>query len=213
MRAALLLLLAVGLGSSGVGVARAQTDPVAAVIADSAGANAAGRIAINQAAGAGNVQANLAAISTGDADVASSQRIAHAAAGLSASSRLADQAFNGASGLVSINQASGAANAQVNVAVVAPSASVALVSNVSQARNSPGPVNQIEQLGDSVLSGVAAQGRRPEAAQAPGARQDASIASTALRNTSGVVQVNQTAGTGNVTSNVFVLRPPAGTFF
>jgi hypothetical protein len=115
--------------------------------------------------------------------------------------------------LVSINQASGASNAQVNVAVVAPSASVALVSNVSQARNSPGPVNQIEQLGDSVLSGVAAQGRRPEAAQAPGARQDASIASTALRNTSGVVQVNQTAGTGNVTSNVFVLRPPAGTFF
>ena len=51
------------------------------------------------------------------------------------------------------------------------------------------------------------------AAPAAEGRQDASIASTALRNTSGVVQVNQTAGTGNVVSNVFVLRPPAGTFF
>ncbi|MCQ9371835.1 hypothetical protein NQ024_11435, partial [Corynebacterium sp. 35RC1] len=73
--------------------------------------------------------------------------------------------------------------------------------------------HHIEPLADSALSGVASQSRRQDAAPAAEGRQDASIASTALRNTSGVVQVNQTAGTGNVVSNVFVLRPPAGTLF
>jgi hypothetical protein len=40
-----------------------------------------------------------------------------------------------------------------------------------------------------------------------------SIGADALKNVSGIVQINQTAGSGNVSSNSFVLRPPAGTFF
>ncbi|CAJ0787536.1 hypothetical protein LMG7141_01952 [Ralstonia condita] len=167
-----------------------------------AAAHATGRVAVNQASGTGNVQANLAALSTGEAGIVSSQRIGPAPWGLSASSRMAGSAFNGAAGLVSINQAGGAGNAQSNVALIAPTASV-----VQQQSH------HIEPLADSAMSGVAVQVRRQDAPQAAEGRQDASIASTALRNTSGVVQVNQTAGTGNVTSNSFVLRPPAGTLF
>ncbi|CAJ0887187.1 hypothetical protein R77567_03914 [Ralstonia sp. LMG 32965] len=190
------------LGAAATGAACAQSAPVSAVIDGDAAANTAGRVAVNQASGAGNVQANVAAVSTGEASVVSSQFVGRVRSGVSASSRLGGASFNGAAGLVSINQASGAGNAQVNAAVIAPNASV-----VQQQSH------HIEPLADSALSGVAAQSRRQDAAPAAEARQDASIASTALRNTSGVVQVNQTAGTGNVVSNVFVLRPPAGTLF
>lgn len=184
------------------GAAWAQGTPLSAVIDGDAAVNTAGRVAINQVSGGGNAQANLAALSTDAAGVVSSQVVGRAAPGLSASSRLAGASFNGAAGLVSINQASGAGNAQVNVAVIAPTASVMQQQS-----------HHIEPLADSALSGVAVQSRRQDAAPAAEGRQDASIASTALRNTSGVVQVNQAAGTGNVVSNVFVLRPPAGTLF
>lgn len=194
------LVAAAGLGVAGA--AWAQGAPVAAVMDGDAAAHATGRVAVNQASGAGNVQANLAALSTGEAGIVSSQRVGPAPWGLSASSRMAGSAFNGAAGLVSINQAGGAGNAQSNVALIAPTASV-----VQQQSH------HIEPLADSAMSGVAVQVRRQDAPQAAEGRQDASIASTALRNTSGVVQVNQTAGTGNVTSNSFVLRPPAGTLF
>lgn len=208
MKAALLLGLAACAGLTTTGVAWAESEPVAAVVDGGVGQKAVGRMAVNQTSGVGNAQANLAAISNNDANVTSSQRIAYPLTAVSATSRLSGQAFNGAAGLVSINQSSGVANGQVNVAVIAPAASV---SQVSQARLDQG--SQIEQLGDSALSAVAAHERRPGTSPTPQGTQDASIASTALRNTSGVVQVNQTAGTGNVTSNVFVLRPPAGTLF
>ncbi|MGN5355020.1 hypothetical protein ACQ4P5_23880 [Ralstonia sp. L16] len=175
---------------------------MSAVIDGDAVANASGRVAVNQVSGAGNVQANLAALSTGEAGIASLQRSGPSHWGLSASSRIAGSSFNGASGLVAINQASGAGNAQVNIAVIAPAASV-----------QQQQFHRIEPLADSTLSGVAVQVRRQDTVPAAEGRQDASIASSALRNTSGVVQVNQTAGTGNVTSNSFVLRPPAGTLF
>nr|WP_311527611.1 hypothetical protein [uncultured Ralstonia sp.] len=190
------------LGIAATGVTWAQSAPLSAVIDRDVAANTTGRVAVNQASGAGNAQANLAALSTDQASVVSSQIVGRAWSALSASSRLAGGAFNGAAGLVSINQASGAGNAQVNIAAIAPNASV-----VQQ------QFHHIEPLADSALSGAAVQSRRQDAAPAAEGRQDASIASTALRNTSGVVQVNQAAGTGNVLSNVFVLRPPAGTLF
>ncbi len=197
LRCALMIL-----GVAASGPTLAQSVPLSAVIDGETASGAAGRVAVNQVSGQGNIQANLAALSTGEAGVVSVQLVGRAPAGLSTSSRMAGASFNGATGLVSINQASGSGNAQVNVAVIAPNASI----GQQQLRH-------IEPLADSALSGVAVQGRRQDTAPASEGRQDASIASTALRNTSGVVQVNQTAGTGNVTSNVFVLRPPAGTLF
>ncbi|MFX3544803.1 hypothetical protein [Ralstonia mannitolilytica] len=164
--------------------------------------HSAGRISVNQAAGTGNAQANLATLSTDQANVMSSQSIVSARAGASAASSITGAAFNSTSGLISINQTSGSANAQVNVVAIAPTASIV-----------QRQVRHIEPLADTTLSDVAAQGRRQDTSPATDGRQDASIASTALRNSSGVVQVNQTAGTGNVTSNTFVLRPPAGTLF
>ena len=86
------------------GAAWAQGTPLSAVIDGDAAANTAGRIAVNQVSGGGNAQANLAALSTDAAGVVSSQVVGRAAPGLSASSRLAGSSFNGAAGLVSINQ-------------------------------------------------------------------------------------------------------------
>lgn len=112
------------LGAVPAGAAWAQSAPVSAVVEGDAAANTAGRVAVNQASGAGNVQANVAAVSTDEARVVSSQFVGRVRSGISASSRLAGASFNGAAGLVSINQASGAGNAQLNVAVIAPTASV-----------------------------------------------------------------------------------------
>lgn len=192
----------VALGMLLCGTSRAQGLSPSAVMDGDVAQHSAGRISVNQAAGAGNAQANLAALSTDQANVMSSQSVGSARAGTPAASSISGAAFNNSSGLVSINQTTGLANAQVNVAVIAPSVSIV-----------QRQIRHIEPLADNALSDVAAQGRRQDTSTAMEGRQDASIASTALRNTSGVVQVNQTAGTGNVTSNTFVLRPPAGTLF
>lgn len=84
-------------------------------------AGASGAIAINQAAGDLNIQANLHGMASGDrADVAIAARQQHSndvvlSAPLEASAHIAGQALAGASGIASINQASGIANTTLNV--------------------------------------------------------------------------------------------------
>jgi hypothetical protein len=71
----------------------------------------------------------------------------------------------------------------------------------------------VETVSDGDLSAAAATNGGPgRSAEASGIRE-ASIGSTAFRNATGLVQVNQTVGAGNATANSFVLRPPAGTLF
>jgi hypothetical protein len=72
---------------------------------------------------------------------------------------------------------------------------------------------RIETISDGSPAAESAGRSRPgSAGQASGPRE-AVIHPDACRNAVGLVQLDQTAGSGNISSNVFVLRPPAGTFF
>ncbi len=102
--------------------------------------------------------------------------------------RIETGAFADTAGLVSINQASGKGNAQAN--------GILFVLGVEG-----------EVIADSVLAQTAPQAGTPtEVETSPDSFRKASIAEGAFRNVSGVVQINQSAGSGNATANNFVLR-------
>lgn len=185
-------LLATAIAGDG----RAQGAPLDRAEVGAAGRGLDGRAAINQAAGAGNAQANQAALSLSPgglaiASASAGQRVERpgpAALSRDAQARIGAGAFDGAHGLLQLNQAAGAGNAQLNRFALARGAASA--------------------LDDAALAAIA--GPPAEAAPtraAPGARQ-ADIAADALRGGQGVLQLNQTAGTGNASVNAIVLRLP-----
>lgn len=159
-----------------------------------AGAN--GAIAVNQAAGDLNVQANLRGIAKGDrADVATNARQLQQgnrvlSGPLRATAFIGGDALAGASGIASINQASGIANTTLNVV------------SATLARQG------IRETDDTALAaeGSALAGGRDDTGRgvATGTRS-AGVASTALRGFDGVLQLNQIAGNGNDTANVLGL--------
>lgn len=159
-----------------------------------AGAN--GAIAVNQAAGDLNLQANLRGIATGDhADVSIGNRQLHGGnrvlgAPLHATAVIDGTALAGASGIASINQASGIANTTLNVV------------SATLARQG------IRETDDAALAaeGSALAGGRDDTGRgvATGTRS-AGVTSTALRGFDGVLQLNQIAGNGNATANVLGL--------
>ncbi|HHA2422422.1 TPA: hypothetical protein ACOD9U_000197 [Stenotrophomonas maltophilia] len=159
-----------------------------------AGAN--GAIAVNQAAGDLNVQANLRGIAKGDrADVATNARQLQQgnrvlSGPLQATAYIGGDALAGASGIASINQASGIANTTLNVV------------SATLARQG------IRETDDTALAaeGSALAGGRDDTDRgvATGTRS-AGVASTALRGFDGVLQLNQIAGNGNDTANVLGL--------
>lgn len=169
------------------------------VIGGNALSNIRGRFAVNMAAGDSNAQTNSAALAIGlsestvGAFAGSIQQVDArqvAVPGI-ATAIIADHAFSNAVGLVSINQTSGAGNAQANsaafglgfeVGVVAESVLAATASGVAPA-GSPG--------GSVRLRGV-------------------SISDTAFEGARGLFQVNQSAGSGNSTANNFALRVETG---
>ncbi|WP_233863851.1 hypothetical protein [Paraburkholderia adhaesiva] len=158
-----------------------------------------GVVAVNEAAGLNNAQANQLTVTSGGSGMVngtSSEQSASARAHLTnASASIGEGAFANASGVVMVNQAAGIGNSQSNSARIGTA------------------VIGVETVSDGDLSAAAATnggpGRSPEAR---GIRE-ASIGSAAFRNATGLVQVNQTVGAGNATANSFVLRPPAGTLF
>lgn len=159
-----------------------------------------GRVAINQAAGIGNVQANLAAIAVADRGVFDLQARQHAARGgdrlRSASARIEGQAFTDASGVLSLNQAAGSGNAQLNLFAIG--------------RGDAMPAADfIAGLDDAALAAVAGDNRTEGAGASPMVRT-ATIDRDAFRGSQGVVQVNQTAGVGNASVNAIVLQLPGG---
>ena len=159
-----------------------------------AGAN--GAIAVNQAAGDLNVQANLRGIAKGDrTDVAINTRQLQQgnrvlSGPLQATAFIGGDALAGASGIASINQASGIANTTLNVV------------SATLARQG------IRETDDTALAaeGSALAGGRDDTGRgvATGTRS-AGVASTALRGFDGVLQLNQIAGNGNDTANVLGL--------
>ncbi|WP_295575319.1 hypothetical protein [Stenotrophomonas maltophilia] len=159
-------------------------------------AGASGAIAVNQAAGDLNQQANLRGLARGGrADVAiSAQQLQRGnrvlSAPLQAHADIGGDALAGASGIASINQASGIANTTLNVV------------SATLARQG------IRETDDSALAaeGSALAGGRDDAGRgvATGTRS-VGVASTALRGFDGVLQLNQIAGSGNDTANVLGL--------
>lgn len=155
-------------------------------------AGASGAIGANLAAGDHNLQANLRSFASGGdavADAHASQRRDndHYDTPVHATASIGGHAFRHASGLVSINQASGSGNAEVNLV-----AATLAYQGIREASDG------------SLLSAVSASagGQPPPDPNAarPGTRSVA-VESTALQGFEGVLQLNQIAGSGNSVSN------------
>lgn len=197
--AAILLLawLQAAPGAARAGGLGAQTAGLAtqSVIGADALQGVRGRTAVDMAAGNSNVQSNAAALAIdagAGAAIAGAGLAQRAGAGGAASPSVSSAiiepgAFAGADGLVSVNQASGTANAQENVAVVGAGSGAVVASDSTLAATTAG----------AAPAGAGA-GRRGV--------QSAVTSDTAFAGASGLVQVNQSAGSGNITANHFALR-------
>lgn len=155
--------------------------------------NADGAITVNMVAGDLNQQANLLGMASGET-ATTSINVRQRQAGnrinsgpLDASASIGGQALNGASGVAMINQASGIGNATVNV----------VTSTLAQ--------QGIRESDDEALaaSGALASAGGQDLANSRKAAGTRSVAveDTALRGFDGVLQLNQIAGSGNVTAN------------
>lgn len=159
-----------------------------------------GALGVNQAAGVNNAQANSGVIANGGgltagASSTNQQALVTTTTG-AASAAIQGNAFSGTSGLTQVNQASGAGNLQRNATVIVT-----------------GDASGVASVSDTALSAAISKGGPAGRDNLNDQFRTASISGDAFRGASGVVQVNQSVGIGNVTANVFVLRPPAGTSF
>lgn len=151
---------------------------------------ASGSIKVNQAAGDLNLQANLHSLANGrqaDADVHARQQgqsnVFHAP--MQAAASIGGNALAGASGIASINQASGGGNTELN----AVSATLA--------------AQGIREASDDAMASSAAlasAGEQP-VANDPRTSRRVGVEASALRGFDGVLQLNQIAGSGNATEN------------
>jgi hypothetical protein len=152
-----------------------------------------GRFAVNMTAGDSNVQANAAAVALG----AEGGSAIGLVGGIQvtdprqgnlpdlATASIGSNVFANSSGLISVNQSSGVGNAQANGAAFA--------------------MGFEEVVAESVLS-AATSNAVPTGAGAGKGHQAVSINDTAFDGAHGLVQVNQSAGSGNSTANNFALQ-------
>ena len=150
-----------------------------------------GYVHLNEVAGNGNVQGNLAEFTVGNVGIARLNQRAQASNTSAGSAFIRDFAFSDISGLVQINQTAGSGNAQGNVAIVRIAVPAQALSDDALAGAMPVQSSQTSGPHTSVL---------------------ASTTGTALGafHGKGVVQLNQTAGSGNATANGFLLQLQAG---
>ena len=197
--------LAVSTCVLGVGYADDGTpsipDSVAqSVISGNALSQVHGVVNVNMASGDGNAQANAAAIALGMGNGEAAAKVHAVQSGVmsqaagpgSATASITDNAFANASGLISINQASGAANIQANGIAIALGVKGKVVADSTLAATLSG-------AGPTAGPGGSSKGTR-----------EVSVSNTAFQGASGVIQVNQSAGVGNVTANSFALRVMTG---
>ncbi len=156
-----------------------------------------GRFAVNMTAGDSNVQANAASIALG----AEGSSAIGLVGGIQvtdprqgnlpdlATASIGSNVFANSSGLISVNQSSGVGNAQANGAAFA--------------------MGFEEVVAESVLS-AATSNAVPIGAGAGKSHQAVSINDTAFDGAHGLVQVNQSAGSGNSTANNFALQVQLG---
>lgn len=161
-------------------------------IGDRALSGATGVVGINMAAGDFNLQANDRGIAIGDRasvlmDANQTLRHIRGTEPDIATARIEDRALEGVSGIVSINQASGVANIERNAVAIAP---------------------HVIQRGVTELSDISLEASAPKAARSEGpstSMRSVAVEDTALRGVEGVVQLNQIAGSGNVTGNTVIM--------
>ena len=157
-----------------------------------------GRFAVNMAAGDSNAQTNAGALATGlDGGTAAALVGVHQATGWIRATApdlsiavIGGRAFANSSGAVSVNQTSGVGNTQANGMAVAVGFDVEAAS---------------ESVLAATASGVGLGG------PARGANMKAvSISDSAFRGSRGLVQINQSAGSGNSTANNFAFQLQLG---
>lgn len=153
-----------------------------------------GAVNINIAAGDNNVQSNSGAIAIGSHALGNNIVVQQISGDNDlepdrTSVRIRDDALSQASGWISINQAAGSKNVQSNTMSVALGVrgSSLTSENLSQ-----------------VLSG--SSGPQEDSEGSRSSQRKIEVESSAFRGATGVIQVNQSAGTGNATSNSFGLR-------
>lgn len=168
------------------------------VLSGSALSNISGVSSTNMAAGDGNLQNNSGAIAIGKVANATNtllqqSRIEEQLGNTQDSVRIQDRAFRQAEGWMSINQAAGQGNVQSNTFGVALGISA---SNLS----------------DTTLQQVLAdkQGLNGTGDSSRSSSSKVEIDKTTFEGARGVIQVNQSAGTGNATRNSFRMNMALG---
>lgn len=159
--------------------------------------NVRGRFVVNMAAGDSNAQINAGAVALGGpgstaVGIVHGIQLTHAGQATQpdiATANIGINVLTNSSGLISINQTSGVGNAQANGAAFA--------------------MGFEEVVAESVLA-AATSNAGPAVTGNGNNQQSASIHDTAFDGSSGLVQVNQSAGSGNSTANNFALEVNLG---
>ncbi|HEY8297624.1 MAG TPA: hypothetical protein VIG32_06335 [Candidatus Baltobacteraceae bacterium] len=172
-------------------IAYAQSvPPDTAIIQDSSFTDVLGIVKVNQAAGAGNVQANLAIVSHSPLHVNVTQ--VTDTSGASGDVEIIGFAFSNTAGILQINQAAGNGNAHANVTILEYDLSAA-------------------QMTDTSLQGVVpTQHVISKTTPSTGLGDRVRVGPTTFAGSSGIVQVNQTAGSANTATNSFLLQVQQG---
>lgn len=180
--AATVVLLSLAGWFAPMGSARAQVFGDTTVIGPNSGSENFGTVSLNEVAGVGNQQTNSALITGIPGKMTLNQTSIGNFVNIhdSGAAIIGDSAFTSSSGLIQVSQASGAGNVEANAAFVGVSSTGSALTaiSLSQLRGGFAPPNPNAEF----------QGTY-------------SIAPTAFVGSSGLVQVQQTAGTNNVTAN------------
>ncbi len=156
-----------------------------------------GRIGVNMAAGDQNTQINAAALAVSygqgahaTLDLQQNVRLTEAEWAHDSTSTITENAFSNATGVISVNQVSGLGNAQVNAVAIGLGIEGEAITEIGLAS--------------------ATTGYNAELAPTDTGHREARIDDKAFDGSSGLVQVNQLAGSGNATANSFQLNISLG---
>lgn len=159
-----------------------------------------GVASLNLAAGTGNAQTTLRAIAIGDVALARAfgvQAVDTHGVDVTRDAKavITDSALGNVTGVVGLNQAAGGANAQANLIAIGTNAGVTFAQTVDE----------------SALAATAAPSSATTTNPTPAGSREARIDAGAIAAPTGVLQINQTAGVGNASTNAIVLQLPGGT--
>lgn len=156
-----------------------------------------GRIGVNMAAGDQNAQINAAALAVSygqgahaTLDLEQNVRLTEAEWAHDSTSTITENAFSNVTGVISVNQVSGLGNAQVNAVAIGLGIEGEAITEIGLAS--------------------ATTGYNAELAPTDTGHREARIDDKAFDGSSGLIQVNQLAGSGNATANSFQLNISLG---